>query len=217
MTEQKTEQKKKRHFLVRAFRKALFTTLAVCGLYAGWYAALYARRGQKLTKGETELVKGIFGDEINTSKIRKHFRSESSIAHVLPSKIGMVPPPFSHIDFYGTNAHSKDYSREKKKLFGLFMHEATHTWQGQTLTFPMRNIGVYEYKLTKASRFNDFGTEQQAEIIEDYAQAWLFKDPKAKNVTHTAQDSLIMKVVETRFPRAYKTRVQFQKTGTIRT
>lgn len=213
MTEEK-KQKKKRPFLVRAFRKAVFTTLAICGLYAGWYAALYAGRGEKLTKGETTLVKGIFGDEINTSKIRKHFRAESSIAHVLPSKAGMVPPPFSHIDFYGTNYHSADFSGDTKRKFGLFMHEVTHCWQGQTLTFPLRNLGRYKYKLTKQSHFNDFGTEQQAEIIEDYAERWLYKDPKAK--PPTAQDTLVMHVVEKRFPRAQKTRVQFQKTGTIR-
>jgi hypothetical protein len=213
MSAEKT-QKKKRPFLVRAFRKAIFTTLAVCGLYTGWYAALYAGRGEKLTKGEAQMVKGIFGDEINTSKIRKHFRAESSIAHVFPNKIGMVPPPFSHIDFYGPEAHSKDYSKDSKKKFSLFMHEATHCWQGQTLTFPLRNFAKYEYTLTKGSRFNDFGTEQQAEIIEDYAETWLYKDPKA--VIHTAQDTLIMRVVEKRFPRAQKTRVQFQKTGTIR-
>jgi hypothetical protein len=213
MSAEKT--KKKRPFLVRAFRKAAFTTLAVCGLYTGWYFALYAGRGEKLTTGEAKIVKGIFGDEINTSKIRKHFRAESSLAHVLPSKAGMVPPPFSHIDFYGADVHSRDYSRDTKKKFSLFIHEATHCWQGQTFTFPLKNIGRYEYTLTARSRFNDFGTEQQAEIIEDYAKTWLHKDPKAK--PPTAQDSLVMKVVEKRFPRAQKTRVQFQKTGTIRT
>jgi hypothetical protein len=215
MTEE-NKPKKKRSFLVRAFRKAVFTTLAICGLYAGWYAALYAGRGEKLTRGEAAMVKGIFGNEINTSKIRKHFRSESSIAHVLPDKIGMVPPPFSHIDFYGPDTHSKDYTKDTKKKFSLFMHEVTHTWQGQTLNFPLRSFGKYEYTLTPKSRFNDFGIEQQAEIIEDYSEAWLYKDPKATNTTHTAQDSLIMKVVEKRFPRAQKTRMQFQRTGTIR-
>ncbi|MEZ0222925.1 MAG: hypothetical protein ACAH83_00095 [Alphaproteobacteria bacterium] len=209
------KQNKKRPFLVRAFRKAVFTTLAICGLYTGWYLALYAGRGEKLTRGETEMVKGIFGNEVNPSSIRKHFRSESSIAHIMPRAAGMVMPPFSHVDFYGPKNHQRDFSKAAKEKFGLFMHEVTHCWQGQTMNFSAKAFRRYDYKLTPKSKFRDFGTEQQAEIIEDYAERWLYPDTAA--VKRTPHDTLLFKVVEARFPQAHKTRVQFQKSRTLKT
>jgi hypothetical protein len=200
---------KRRTSLARKFAKAAAgVVIGVTLLYGGWFGALYAGRGDKLTKNESKLLTSIFGDEINTSKIRKHFREESSVAHILPSKIGMVPPPFSHIDFYGEKHWSKDYAKDSAN-FGLFTHEATHCWQGQTMTFPLHDIGKYEYTLTKTSRFNDFGTEQQADIIENYSKAWLF----GPSTNHTAQDTLLFNVVEKRCPTAHKTRLAVERKG----
>ena len=204
------EQKKPRKkSLMRAFAKAVAgVVLGLTMLYGGWHLAFYAGRGEKLTSGEKNLLTGIFGKEINTSEVRKHFRDTSSITHVIPGKIGMVPPPFSHIDFFGEKVWSRDYSQDTKYKFGLFAHEATHCWQGQTMTFPLHDFGRYDYKLAPGACFNNFGTEQQADIIEDYAKTWLYKPtPAAK---HTAQDTLLMKVVENRFPQAQKTRTARQ-------
>lgn len=199
--------KKHKTSLAKKFAKAVGGfVLGAAMLYGGWHVAFYTGRGDKLTAGEAKVLKGIFGDEINTSGIRKHFRETSSPTHVIPGKIGMVCPPFSHIDFFGSANWSADYSCEDKRKFGLFVHESTHCWQGQTMTFPLHDLGRYDYMLTTNSCFNDFGTEQQADIIEDYAKTWLFQ----QTTNHTAKDTLLINVVEKRFPQAQKTRLALQ-------
>lgn len=203
-------EKRKRSSLARKFAKAVAgTVIGAAMLYGGWHLAFYAGRGEKLAANEEKALKGIFGDEINTAKIRKHFREKSSITHVMPSKIGMVVPPFSHIDFFGPAHWSHDYTAESRDEFGLFVHESTHCMQWQSLTFPLHDLGKYEYTLSGNSRFNDFGCEQQADIIEDYAKTWLYTG--ADTARHTAQDTLLFKVVEARFPRAKKTREDVQR------
>ena len=203
----------KRRFgtLMRAFRKATLGLLLTATLGYSVMLASYKGRGDKLTKGETEMVESIFGDEINTANIRKHFKDKSHITHVLPGKVGTVLPPHSHIDFFGKDVHSADYSGDDSRRAGLFIHETTHVWQNQNHNWRLDKLHkcrVYDYTLKPTSTFRDFGVEQQAEIIEDYYKTWLHKDGAArKGKTLTANDSLLLKVVETRFPRAKKTRL----------
>lgn len=176
------------------------------GLYLG---AFYAGRGERLTKGETELVTGIFGDEADPSKIRKHFKKSGNVTHVLRDKAGTVMPPLSHIDFFGEEHWSRDYSREDARKYGLFIHEATHTWQNQNFVWPFKAFRVYDFALNENSRFNDFGAEQQAEIIEAYALRWLHRDgEKNAKPENAARDALLIKVVEERFPQAKATRLK---------
>ena len=210
MTADKTA-KPKSGKLMRAFRKAALGLLLTATFGYSVLLASYKGRGDTLTKGETEMVTGIFGDEIKPSKIRKHFKNKGHISHVLPGKTGTVLPPHSHIDFFGYYAHSQDYSCDAKWRAGLFIHEATHVWQNQTRSWQLDKLykcRVYDYTLKPQSVFRDFGVEQQASIIEDYYEAWLHKDGRARmGETMTANDSLLLKVVEKRFPRAKKTRL----------
>lgn len=203
MTERKP---KKKTSLARKFMKAVLGTVAGAALaYGAWFGAFYAGRGEKLTAGETQVVESIFGDQLDASKIRKHFKEENHFTHVLKDKRGVVPPPFSHIDFFGRENWSADFSREDKNDFGFFLHEVTHTWQGQNLKFSMKNPGVYDYAIPDTlAKFSDFGTEQQADIIEDYAKRWIHAEGVKE--ARTAQDTLLMKVVERQFPRAAYTR-----------
>ncbi|MEZ0260581.1 MAG: hypothetical protein ACAH80_06195 [Alphaproteobacteria bacterium] len=193
--------------LIRKFATAAAKTVAVAALaYGAWFGAFYAGRGETLTKGETQAVEGIFGDQLDASMIRKHFRNQSSVTHVMGNTRGMVMPPFSHIDFFGPDAQSKDYSKEGIGKFGLFMHEVTHTWQGQNLKFSTKAFRRYDYDymLRPTSQFRDFGTEQQAEIVENYAERWIHRDGIIE--PRTAKDTLVMNVVERQFPRAKATR-----------
>lgn len=186
--------------------KAAARTVAVAALaYGAWFGVFYAGRGDTLTAGEKQTVESIFGDQLDASKIRKHFKEESHFTHVLKNKRGVVLPPFSHIDFFGRENWSADFSKESKDQFGFFLHEVRHTWQGQNMKFNIKNFGVYEYTIPDTlAKFTNFGTEQQADIIEDYSKRWIHAEGAAE--PRTANDTLLMKVVERQFPRAAHTR-----------
>lgn len=204
--------------LMRAFRKATLGLLLTATLGYGVLLGSYKDRGDTLTRGEIEMVENIFGDEVNTSKVRKHFKDKGHITHLLPGKVGTVLPPQSHIDFFGKDVHSADYSTEGPRRAALFIHEATHVWQNQNRNWRidlLHKCRVYSYELKPNATFRDFGIEQQAEIIEDYYKTFLHKDGRGrKGEVLNANDSLLLKVVETRFPRARQTRLSLAPTHT---
>jgi hypothetical protein len=207
---------KRKGSLFRIFAKAASAlALGASLLYGGFVGAFYLGQGEKLTEGETALVTGIFGDEINAAKIRKHFRSESHITHLFRSKAGTVLPFLNHIDIFGPYAASKDYSQEGENLYGFFAHEATHCWQNQNWAWSAKAIRVYEYELKPDSKFSDFGGEQQAEIIEAYAERFIHPQGRKDATAATAAfDAMLQKVVEDRFPQAQKTREALEAADT---
>jgi hypothetical protein len=200
---------KRKRSLLRIFgRAAAGLTLGASLLYGGFVGAFYAGRGDRLTEGEANLITGIFGDEIDASRIRKHFKSESHITHFFSSKTGTVLPFLNHIDIFGPYAVSPDYSREGENLYGFFAHEATHIWQNQNWAWSTKAINVYEYTLKPDSKFSDFGGEQQAEIIEAYAQRFIHPQGRKDATAETSTfDAMLQKVVEDRFAQAKKTRL----------
>jgi hypothetical protein len=204
---------KKRRSLIKTFAKAAFGLVAgVSLLYGGFVLTFYTGRGEKLTEGEAKLLKGIFGDELNVSKIRKHHKSPDDITHLMKTKAGTVLPFISHIDFFGENVASRDYSAESQYLYGFFAHEATHCWQNQNWAWTPRNFGIYEFTLKAGDRFGDFGGEQQAEIIEAYAKRFHHPDgPKNADPAQAEFDRLLQKVVEDRFPQAQITRLALEQ------
>ena len=195
--------------LIKAFAKAVAgIALGIALAYGGFIATFYAGRGEPLTPGEKTLVTNIFGNEIDASQIRKHFRDNSSPTHVMPGMQGTVLPFISHIDFFGEGVHSPDFSRESPNLYGFFAHEATHCWQNQTGNWTLKNPGIYEFTVTPTSRFSDFGMEQQADIIQAYADRFLNPEGRKSATAATADfDGMIQRVVEDRFPHARQTRL----------
>ncbi|MEZ0222926.1 MAG: hypothetical protein ACAH83_00100 [Alphaproteobacteria bacterium] len=200
---------KRKRSLLRIFAKATAgLALGASILYGGFAGVFYAGRGDRLTEGEAQLVTSIFGDEIDASKIRKHFKNESHITHLFGSKQGTVLPFLNHIDIFGPYAASPDYSRESAYLYGFFAHEATHIWQNQNWAWSTKAMNVYEYQLKPESKFSDFGGEQQASIIEAYVQRFIHPQGRKDASSETAAfDAMLQKVVEDRFPQATKTRL----------
>jgi hypothetical protein len=200
---------KRKRSLLRIFGRAVAgVTLGASILYGGFVGAFYAGRGDRLTEGEAQLVTGIFGDEIDASRIRKHFKKDNHITHIFGSKTGTVLPFLNHIDIFGPYAISPDYSKEDENLFGFFAHEATHIWQNQNWVWSTKAMNVYEFQLKPDSKFSDFGGEQQAEIIEAYAQRFIHPQGRKDATSETAAfDAMLQKVVEDRFPQAQKTRI----------
>lgn len=199
---------KRKRSLLSIFAKATAgLALGASLLYGGFVGVFYAGRGDRLTEGESSLVTGIFGDEINASKIRKHFREKADITHIFPRTAGTVLPFISHIDLFGKEFAAADYSVADADLYGLFVHEATHCWQNQNWAWSTKAINVYEYELKPDSKFSDFGGEQQADIIKTYALRFLHPDGRKNATAETAAvDAMLRKVVEDRFPQAMKTR-----------
>lgn len=178
--------------------------------------------GVLLTDGEAKLLKSIFGDEIQTGDVRKYFadkRHPYAIAATMSAK---------KIKFYGKDTHADDYSQTKyASRYWTFIHEMTHVWQYQ---HPLRDFNrainnptrQYDYKLADDVPFKNFGVEQQASIIADYAEQFLYQGPKPSNdntysplnenpyqLPQRLDD--LKKVVEDRFPEARKTRLALEE------
>ena len=196
--------------LAKAFTKAVVGTALVATLgYAGFIQTAYNGKGEKLTPGEKQAVEQIFGDQVDAGKIRKHFKDASHWTHVMKSKQGTVMPFTHHVDFFGDNIKSADYSAEGAYKYGFFLHEMTHIWQGVNVKYPLKNFGQYEFTLTKDSKFSDFGLEQQGEIIEAYARTWHHHEGRQK--VKTEADGFLRNVVEEKFPQAKLTREKMDR------
>ncbi len=195
--------------LAKAFTKAVVGTALVATLgYAGFIQTVYSG-GDKLTPGEQQAVEQIFGDQVDATKIRKHFKDASHWTHFMKGKRGTVMPFTHQVDFFGNDIKSADYSREDAYKYGFFLHEMTHIWQGTHLKYPLKNFGQYEFTLTKDSKFSDFGLEQQGEIIEAYAKAW--HHPEGRKLARTEADEFLKKTVEVQFPQAKVTREKMDR------
>ncbi len=178
-------------------------------------------KGEPLTKAEAALLKSIFGDEIDTDKVKKYF-SDKEHPYLLARACNG-----EKIKFYGKNTRVPDYSlTQDASNYFTFVHEMAHVWQ---LQHPKEDIlrdlhnptRKNNYTLSETSRFQDFGVEQQACIIADYAFQCLFSGKtRPANLSHAhylpmdATDEkpqnlgLLYKTVEDRFPQARLTRMK---------
>ncbi len=201
--------------LGRVFAKAVAGTALVATLgYTALIQTVYNGCGEKLTQGEQQAVEQIFGDQVDATKIRKHFKAASDWTHFLKGKQGTVMPFTHHADFFGDNIRSADFSREGAYKYGFFLHEMTHIWQGTNVKYPLKNFGQYEFTLTKDSKFSDFGLEQQGEIIEAYAKTWLHVD--GRKAAKIEADEFLKQTVEAQFPQAKITREKLDRQDAVK-
>lgn len=175
-----------------------------------------------LTDGEKSFVASIFGNEIDTRRVKKYFTSKKK------KKVSAETFGSRKIKFYNSVNPSADLSQAGDVFpYLLLIHEMTHVWQAQhklrkSYTILRHPTLSYDYTLSPNSRFGDFGLEQQASIIEDYATAVLYHGPR-KNLrpsglyapafgprTALQSLSLLQKVVEDQFPEARKTRLTLE-------
>jgi hypothetical protein len=160
--------------------------------------------GRVLTAGENEMI-AIFGKEVNPAILKLHAGPRKG------TTAGEAFDPRT-IAVYGHPFLSLDYSKEKDPFnFGLFYHEFTHTWQFQTgWTYTKGHCpGGYRYRLKENSTFEDFCSESQAAIVEDYARRYHMPQSAPSNWYASTcgkdtkeHDAMLLKVVETRFPNA---------------
>lgn len=79
--------------------------------------------------------------------------------------------PRGHIHFHPHgDVYCDDFSEASIDLQGLFIHEMTHVWQTQMhgdwyLLLRRHPFCRYSYQLRPGLRLEDYGLEQQAEIV----------------------------------------------------
>lgn len=134
--------------------------------------AAIAERGQSwlprerpLTVGEKALAASVFGEVLDTRRITVKGRRWWPLQ---PRNIVMAP--WGHIHFHPRcSFYHEDFSKAPISLQGLFIHELTHVWQhqsGRNVVFARGPFSRYSYlPLIEGKRFEDYGIEQQAEIV----------------------------------------------------
>ncbi|HTO29150.1 MAG TPA: hypothetical protein VL017_11220, partial [Devosia sp.] len=84
-----------------------------------------------------------------------------------PRKVVMAPR--GHLHFHPDGqTYCDDFSAAPLTRQGLFVHELTHVWQHQRgVLLPLRRHPFcrYDYSLIPGKRLENYGLEQQAEIV----------------------------------------------------
>jgi hypothetical protein len=108
----------------------------------------------------------MFGDAVDYARVRIRRRKWFPLQ---PRRIVMAP--WGHIHFHpGSPRYCDDFAAAPLEAQGLFIHEMTHVWQAQTRGWwylPLfRNFSPrYDYALKPGLKLEDYGIEQQAEIM----------------------------------------------------
>ena len=121
---------------------------------------------RSLTPGEIELLRSIFRDSIDYSKV-KLFRGKWWPFQ--PRCTAMAPMGNIHFHPDG-GGWSEDFSNEPVSLQAFFVHEMTHVWQTQKggrfyLPLMRHPFCRYRYDIVPGRPFRRYGLEQQAEIV----------------------------------------------------
>lgn len=154
---------------------------------------------RRLTEGEQALARSVFGWAIDYAKVtirrRKFFPLQ-------PRKVAMAPRGHVHFHPLGED-YCEDFAQASLTKQGLFIHELTHVWQTQQrgdwyLLLHRHPFCRYEYSLKPGRPLNDYGIEQQAEIVKH--AFWLRRGMRVAGISD---------------PRAYDLLVDFPGAGSI--
>jgi hypothetical protein len=156
-----------------------------------------SKKMRYLTKGEKDLLKDIFGNEIEANKVKiiaydvPYFSAEDARDKRLFGAFVNVETPY--ILHYSQARYCEDFSNAACPLKnkGSFSHEITHTWQNITpdaIKQPYESH--YDYTLHRNAKFPDFHPEHQSAMLEDFVIQYLAQskpcdmdDPLVKVVT----------------------------------
>ena len=122
---------------------------------------------RRLTSGEIDLARTIFGDAIDYDAVTIKRRKWHPFQ---PRRITMAPR--GHLHFHPrSEAYCDDFSKANIQRQGLFIHELTHVWQTQTrgswyLVLNRHPFCRYDYALKPGQPLEAYGIEQQAMIVQ---------------------------------------------------
>ncbi len=206
-------------FLKQAFRWAVRAALVPPVAAILYTSAFYVGQGRKLTPNEKHKLEFFYGGDFDAGRVRIHNRDKNSIPYYvvktfIGDKSAAVSPPMSHIDFFDPSLYSSDYSADTSlRKFRYFMHESMHAYENQHCMWDLKDARRYEYAIVAGKSFWDYGYEQKAAIIEDYAGLFLHATQSGRpfyNIGPSkgtpAEDEEIRKVVEGALPNAAKWR-----------
>lgn len=119
-----------------------------------------------LTAGEVDLARSVFGEAIDYPRVRMVRRKWWPFQ---PRSVAMAPMGRIHFHPH-SDLWSEDFANEPLHRQGLFIHELTHVWQSQKrgrfyLPLMRHPFCRYGYEVRPGRRFEDYGLEQQAEIV----------------------------------------------------
>jgi hypothetical protein len=108
----------------------------------------------------------VFGDTIDYAAVCIHRRTWWPLQ---PRHVAMAPTGHIHFHPHG-DLWCQDFSKASLSRQGFFIHEMTHVWQTQQrgrwyLVLMRHPFCRYRYTLRPGSVLEDYGLEQQAEII----------------------------------------------------
>ena len=126
----------------------------------------FARRG--LTPGEEALADEVFLGELDFASIR--MLALPALPRLRPLVLGEVLWSGRYLVIWPEPEAFVDFSETPPGQQGRFIHEMVHVWQAQRRTDLLKcklTNGRYPYRLTPGCRWDGFGIEQQAMIVED--------------------------------------------------
>ncbi len=104
--------------------------------------------------------------------------------------------PNGHIYFHPKgHTYCDDFAFQPLSVQGFFIHELTHVWQTQTrgrwfLVLNRHPFSRYSYSLKPGAALEDYGIEQQAEIVKH--AFWLRHGAKVPGVADKAAYDLLV-------------------------
>ena len=141
------------------------------------------------------MARTVFGDAIDYSSVRLKRRKWWPFQ---PKRITMAPN--GHIYFHPKGqAYCDDYAFQPLSVQGFFIHELTHVWQTQTkgrwyLVLKRHPFCSYGYSLKPGAALEDYGIEQQAEIVKH--AFWLRHGAKIPGVSDKAAYDVLVRFQE---------------------
>ena len=136
------------------------------GALAAFAAPMREKISRSLTPGEKTLVRSVFGDAVDCSKVRL------VLGKWWPFQPrGTAMAPMGNIHFHPNGGGwSDDFSKERLPAQAFFIHEMTHVWQAQNggrfyLPLARHPFCKYRYEFIPGRPFRKYGLEQQAEIV----------------------------------------------------
>lgn len=194
------------------------------GTIDNFYRDQTALKVSGLSRGEAALVQSVFGEDFNTTNIRKRYSNNETACGETNSAdtafVACVRRSSPTITFAASSEFMDDYSRDGSMSGGrtlTFMHEATHIWQHRTGAVNGGQCDSYDLQPTDvmntALTFDNYCSERQGQLVGIYAA--FFLRPSQINQTDLTSEAgryfdRIRQIVEAKFPRAATVRAQMQ-------
>ena len=121
---------------------------------------------RRLTPGEIALARSVFGTAIDYGPVRIRRRKFFPL-----HPRGVTMAPRGHLHFHPAASHyCDDFTAASLSLQGHFIHEMVHVWQAQQrgdwyLVLRRHPWCRYDYALKPGWKLEQYGIEQQAEIV----------------------------------------------------